>query len=299
MSIELEDRVRHGLHRLVGAESTTTFDVDALVREGRRRRRTRRLAATAGLTAAAVTVMALAVGLPRGSSEDGVVPGSDGWSTPNARWEVPAPVTGELGRVELPDGPASRTIEPVEELMYSTQFSCRSTDPADLVVVDVRSGDSLLESSEALCDGTPVRNGGGTYYPGGGPLTLSVAAPAGAQAYALVVPSLEEPVRGEVVRATVPWSGVSRTAPLSVGAPLKLFVSCLAPDPGARMAFRVVAGPTGEGRMMLSDVVRCDGSTSGDGFTYTLTGERWATIRLAAPVGATAFAILAQDSGTD
>lgn len=301
MSTDVEDYVRQGLRRLADGQHPEPFDVSALLDEGHRRRRTRRAVGVTGIVAMAVGVTALAVTVPRPGGADPVGPGPAGPAATSSTWSVPAPVPGELGRVLLPDGPASATLEPAAGLAYVTLLSCRSTDPADRMVVEVRHGGSVVESSEAACDGTPVRNGGGTYYPPGERLALSVSvsAPGEPEAYAVVVPYLDDPVLAEAARATLPDVPVSPTARLQDGTSYAVLVSCLADDHGAALDLQVVAGRSGDGRTLLSDSLRCDGSTSGDGFTYTWPGERWATIRLTAPDGARAFAVLTEGTAPD
>ncbi len=292
MSTEVEDYVRQGLHHLTGREERTTFDVDALVREGRRRRHTRRLAATAGLTAAAVGVVALTMGMPRPSSSDGIQPGSNGPSRGAATWEVPAMVPGEIGRVVLPDGGLSVSLQPIAGLAYETRFSCRSDEPDGRIVVDLERGGSVIGSSEARCDGTPVSSGGGAYYPSDSTMTLTVTAPADATAYAVVVPFLDAPMLGEVTRATLPAARVSSTERLEAGQSFSIFVACLNGDSGGSVELKVRGGASGEGEVWMEDTVPCAGTTSGEDFTYTLADDRWATVHLTAPAGATGFAVL-------
>lgn len=65
MSTELEDRVRGGLRHLADGEPVAPFDVEALLREGHRRRRDRQRWLAGGVTAVVVLGVVAAAGVPR------------------------------------------------------------------------------------------------------------------------------------------------------------------------------------------------------------------------------------------
>lgn len=293
MSIELEDRVRHGLHRLVDAEAATPFDVDALVREGRRRRRTRRLAAIAGLTAAALGITTLAMGMPRPSSSDAV--GSGPSVQPTRQFDLPDVAAGEIARVVLPGDVSAPEVVPVAGMPYVIRAACWSTDPTAMMKAEVNhvGGPVLLSFGTATCDGAAVDTASGTIFDAGEPVVLHVEATAGTAAYAVLVPSLNGSIPGEIARVRLPGSS-SQTVQLQGGVPFAVRAACAGADDDG-VAFQVLGGRSGHGEVRLSGTVRCDGVSRSDGFTYTVPEDGWATIRLVGTEsGQSGFVILVQ-----